>query len=263
MKKEAYKQYVREVDNWLHNGRRLLLETCLDLICPSPAATRRKLRILEIGAGSGRNVKVLSKFGVVDAVEIEQIAIELLKDCLYLQRLFTTTVPFPIDQKYDVICAMDFLEHVQNDKQVFQWMVDNLNSDGVLFLTVPAYQFLFCYHDVALGHFRRYRLKQLVKLNDDRLLLLKKGYFNSLLFPLAAVSRLLGRMTPIRNKGQKKQSGILFPILDKLFFRILKAEANLIQRHQLFPYGLTAFALFRKCESDAALNRPAKRHSCS
>lgn len=250
MKKEAYQQYVREVDNWLHNGRRLLLETCLDLICSSPSATRRTFRILEVGAGPGRNIEVLSKFGVVDAVEIEPIAIELLKNCLHLHRLFTYTVPFPLGEKYDVICAMDFLEHSQNDKQVFQWMVDNLSSKGILFLTVPAYQFLFCYHDVALGHFRRYRLKQLVKLNDDRLLLIKKGYFNSLLFPLAALSRLLERMTPSSDKGQKKQSSILFPLLDKLFFSILKVEANLIRRHQLFPYGLTAFALFRKCESD-------------
>lgn len=263
MKKEAYNQYVREVDNWLHNGRRLLLETCLGLVYPSSATKRRTLRILEIGAGSGKNVKVLSKFGVVDAVEIEPIAIKLLRECLHLQQLFTFSVPFPIDQKYDVICAMDFLEHTQNDKQVFQWMVDNLNSGGVLFLTVPAYQFLFCYHDVALGHFRRYRLKQLVKLNNDRLLLLKKGYFNSLLFPLAAVSRFLGHMTPIRNKGQMKQSGMLPLLLDKFFFGILKAEANLIRRHQLFPYGLTAFALFRKFESDAAPDLPAKHHSCS
>ena len=95
-------------------------------------------------------------------------------------------VPFPLDQKYDIICAMDFLEHVENDKQVFHWMAEHLNYDGTLFLTVPAYQFLFSYHDVALGHYRRYRLKQLVTLNEDRLLLFKKGYFNSLLFPVDA-----------------------------------------------------------------------------
>lgn len=248
MKKKAYKQYIGEVDNWLHRGRRLLLETCLGLCYPSPAMREKSLQIFEIGAGSGKNIEVLSNFGVVDAVELEPIAIEILKDSLHVQRLFTNKAPFPLDHKYDVICAMDFLEHVENDKQVFNWMVEHLKDDGLLFLTVPAYQFLFSYHDVSLGHYRRYRLKQLVALNENRLLLLKKGYFNFLLFPLVVASRMLERMKPSRVKGQEKQSSTVHPYLERLFFHILKTEANFIRKYPLFPFGLTAFALFRKCE---------------
>jgi SAM-dependent methyltransferase len=255
MNKEAYQQYVGEADNWLHRGRRLLLENCLTLLFPTSAATDKTLRILEIGAGSGRTAEVLSRFGVVDAVEIEPIAIDILKNSRHVRRLFTRTVPFPSDERYDLICAMDVLEHVQDDKQVFQWMVDHLDPEGKLFLTVPAYQFLFSYHDVALGHYRRYRLEQLVALNDRGLSLLKKGYFNFVLFPLIAASRLLGRMTPGGDGSQKKQSSAVSPSLDRLFFSILRTEANLIRKYRLFPYGLTAFALLKNCRPDDAPGR--------
>jgi SAM-dependent methyltransferase len=249
MKKEAYKQYMREVDNWLHRGRRQLLKTCLELCQPNIKLKEKSLQILEIGAGYGKNIEVLSNFGVVDAIEIEPMAIEILKKNLSIRRLFSDNVPFSLDHTYDVICAMDFLEHVENDKQVFLWMVEHLNNNGILFLTVPAYQFLFSYHDVAACHYRRYRLKQLVTLNSDRLLLLKKGYFNSFLFPLAAVSRILGRMRMSLNESQEKQSSAVPLYMDRLFFYILKKEISFIRRYPLFPFGLTAFVLFRKCRS--------------
>jgi SAM-dependent methyltransferase len=251
MKEKAYKQYLGEADNWLHRGRRLLLEICIKLCFPSKVIREKSLQIFEIGAGSGKNIEVLSNFGEVDAVELEPMAIEVLKDSLHIRRLFTNKVPFLLNNKYNVICAMDFLEHVENDKQVFNWMVEHLREDGILFLTVPAYQLLFSYHDLALGHYRRYRLKQLVALNENRLLLVKKGYFNSLLFPLAFASRMLRRMMPSRFKDQEKQSSTVHPYLGRLFFQILKTEANLIRKHPLFPYGLTAFAVFQKQKSIA------------
>jgi SAM-dependent methyltransferase len=249
MRKEAYKQYMGEVDNWLHAGRRLLLETCLSLYLPSINRKAKSLKVLEIGAGYGKNIEVLSNFGQVDAIEIEPIAIEVLKKNRNVHRMFSDKVPFQLDHKYDVICAMDFLEHVENDKDVFDWMVEHLNYNGILFITVPAYQFLFSYHDVALCHYRRYRLKQLVDLNFDRLSLLKKGYFNSVLFPFVAASRMSARMRLKRNSSQEKQSSMVNPCLDRFFVNILKKEINYIRRYPLFPFGLTAFALFRKGES--------------
>jgi SAM-dependent methyltransferase len=204
------------------------------------------MRILELGAGTGRNIEVLSYFGQIDAVEIEPIAIKTLKNCLHLQHLYSHKVPFLLEEKYDLICAMDFLEHIQDDKQAFDWIADHLTANGILFLTVPAYQFLFSDHDIALCHFRRYSIKDIIILNDAKLSLLKKGYFNSLLFPFAALSRLLSRFFSGMNNGEEKQSCTVSPNLDWFLYSILRIEVDFIKKYDLFPFGLTAFALFRK-----------------
>jgi SAM-dependent methyltransferase len=172
MKKTSYQQYIKEVDNWLHRGRRLLLEANLQRAL---AGRTDDLNILEVGAGSGNNIQVLQRFGTVDAVEIEPMGLEQLQQNSAVRQIYSSKVPFALEQKYDLICAMDFLEHVENDQQVFDWMVDHLADDGVMFITVPAYQFLFSDHDVALQHFRRYRVGQLLQLNNGGLLVLKKG----------------------------------------------------------------------------------------
>lgn len=249
MEKEAFKQYMSETDNWLHKGRRLLLNTCLHLSRQTAATHENPLRILEVGAGSGKNIETLAEFGLVDAIEIEKLGLEQLSENPHVQEIITSKVPFSLEKKYDIICAMDFLEHVENDKEVFDWMVGCLETNGILFLTVPAYQFLFSSHDIALNHYRRYTTAGLIRLNEGQLTLIKRGYFNSLLFPLAATSRILKRMLPNKGKGTEKQSSSVHPLLGKLFFSALRSEINLIRKYPLFPFGLTAFTLFRKDET--------------
>jgi SAM-dependent methyltransferase len=246
MNNKAYEQYLKESDNWLHKGRRSLLEICISTYCQSLIKKGTQRKILEIGAGSGSHIELLSKYGDVDAVEINPIAIQILKKNKNLQHLYPNSVPFALNQKYDIICAMDFLEHVKNDKQVFNWMIDHLNDNGIIFITVPAFQALFSFHDIALGHYRRYRLERLVKLGINKMTLVKKGYFNFFLFPIAIISRIIESKKTRINKVQIKQSSGVPFLLDKLFFIILQTEIYFIRKYSLFPYGLTAFALFKK-----------------
>jgi len=247
MKEKAYKQYLTESNNWLHTGRSLLLRNCLQLSCPTEPKCPDKIRILEIGAGSGKNIKMLANYGTVDAVEIEQMAIQKLSENKLLDKLYTQKVPFPLNVNYNLICSMDFLEHVEDDKVVFKWMVDHLCSGGVLFITVPAYSWLFSFHDTALGHYRRYTTKDLCNLKGSNLELLKKGYFNCTLFPLVAAIRILHRFISINSKPDTKQSSNVPFFIDYIFLLILRIEIFFIRKYSLFPFGLTAFAVFRKC----------------
>ena len=64
---------------------------------------------------------------------------------------------------------------------------------GVLIVTVPAFQFLWGYHDELHHHRRRYRRGELVqRLKAAGLTVAYAGYFNSILFLPAAV-RLVSR----------------------------------------------------------------------
>jgi len=70
-------------------------------------------------------------------------------------------------KQYDVICAMDVLEHVEKDDELLNSMIHMLKPNGTLLITVPAFQFLFSYHDLKLKHLRRYHRGHLAYLIDE------------------------------------------------------------------------------------------------
>lgn len=59
-------------------------------------------------------------------------------------------------EPFDIVLALDVVEHVEDDAGFVHELADHLEPGGRLIVTVPAHQSLFGPHDVALGHFRRY-----------------------------------------------------------------------------------------------------------
>jgi 2-polyprenyl-3-methyl-5-hydroxy-6-metoxy-1,4-benzoquinol methylase len=185
MDKETFQNYKNESDNWLHNSRRDLMFKLLKNIF----GMQDNLSILEIGAGVGQYTVFLQKLGKVDVVEINEIGIEALRSIPGIRRIFTQPIPYVLDESYDLIVIMDVLEHIQDDKAALQWIADRLRPKGILFLTVPAYQWLFSEHDMALQHFRRYVISDLKEIMPDGLKVTRCGYFNTFLFPMVALFR--------------------------------------------------------------------------
>lgn len=59
--------------------------------------------------------------------------------------------------RFDLIVAMDVIEHVADDQGLVRHLVANrLEPGGLLLCSVPAWPALFSRHDVALRHYRRY-----------------------------------------------------------------------------------------------------------
>jgi SAM-dependent methyltransferase len=89
----------------------------------------------------------------------------------------------------------DVLEHVENETGFLALVHPALKPGGWLFLTVPAYQFLFSIDDTKAGHFRRYTLSTLARtLAKSRFQLLFATYIFAPLPPLI----FLLRTVPIR-----------------------------------------------------------------
>ena len=60
------------------------------------------------------------------------------------------------DRVFDLVCAFDVIEHVENDRQVFGEVSRVLKDDGVLILSVPLHVNLWTEFDDWVGHARRY-----------------------------------------------------------------------------------------------------------
>jgi SAM-dependent methyltransferase len=66
----------------------------------------------------------------------------------------------PAATTYDLVCAFEVLEHIDNDKDALAEWVPFIRPGGHLVLSVPAFQERFGPMDTHAGHFRRYSASQ-------------------------------------------------------------------------------------------------------
>jgi SAM-dependent methyltransferase len=106
--------------------------------------------------------------------------------------------------RFDLVLALDVLEHVADDGTFLRQIVDqNLAPGGHMLISVPAWQALTTEHDRLLGHHRRYSFQELRAVIARSGLHIERrgGLFHSLLLARAAAllrersqsSRLSGR----------------------------------------------------------------------
>lgn len=186
-------------------------------------------RILEIGCGTGHNLPMLASFGTVEAIEIDPAARDIAS--LRLGRA-VSDAPLPIlpgveRGAYDLIAVLDVVEHIEDDVAALKAMAACLKPGGKILITVPAHQWLWSAHDVVNHHHRRYSKATLkAAIAKAGLEPRKLGYFNSLLFPLAAGARLLGRIT-----GREDSDDSPPPKhVNSLFEAIFRMERHLVGR---------------------------------
>ncbi len=68
------------------------------------------------------------------------------------------------DERFDLVCAFEVLEHIEDDAAAVKEWASRLRAGGWLLLSVPAYQRRYGPADELVGHFRRYDPDTLVTL---------------------------------------------------------------------------------------------------
>jgi SAM-dependent methyltransferase len=148
-----------------------------------------------------------------------------------------TTLPFS-EECFDAVLLLDVMEHT-DDVPLLSEVRRVLRPGGVLLLTVPAIEWLWSYRDEAAGHVRRYghvRLRNLLRESGFRVRRIQ--YFNSVMTPLALVTRLLGRRTPRLRDAEERPGSFL----NKILTLVLRTEVRLSDRLVL-PWGTSLVAV--------------------
>ena len=241
MEPGIYEAMLRDQQHhWWFVARRKILSSVL-----SSLPLKAESRICEAGCGVGGNLAMLATFGQVHAFEINPSAMEkcrLMSDADIREGSLPDHVPFPSDQKFDLVVAFDVLEHIEDDHNSFAALVNMLDKDAYLFITVPAYAWMMSAHDHAHHHFRRYSRSSLKALaNREDVEVLRVGYFNTLLFPAIAARRLIGKSDKKSHSDADMPSSITNGILRRIF----SLEAW-FTGHFFFPFGTSLGLLVRK-----------------
>lgn len=242
MNAEAYREMARVQDeHWWFSGRReILREQLKSLSLPRDAA------ILEVGSGTGANLRLLSEFGEVTGLEMSCEAVSLAQTSARNQGLSITLLTgrcpdalTGITKRFDLICLFDVLEHIEADTESLAALVRLLKPEGRLVLTVPAYRWLWGPHDVNCHHVRRYSAHSLERACADAgVSLARLSYFNTVLFPLAVAGRMFEKLSGRRSGATQTPSA---PI-NKLLAFVFALERHLLKSVRL-PFGLSLFAV--------------------
>lgn len=238
MDREVYDRMAEhDATHWWYVARRQILSRLIATEIMPPKGAR----ILEVGCGTGHNFGMLGAFGTIDAIEIDEGARDVAESRLGRPIL---TAPLPgldgiEDGTYDIVALLDVLEHIVEDEASLASIRSKLKPGGRILLTVPANPWMWSAHDTAHHHHRRYTPDSLKAVAAKAgLKVHMMSYFNSLLFPVAAVARLIGKAMGKQTSDDQMPSAPVNAILTRIF----GLEAHLVGRVPL-PAGVSIVAI--------------------
>jgi len=241
MRKDLY-QELFEIENnhWWHKHKQAVIHQFVYKYA-------NKGRVLDIGAGTGKMLSDLKAKGwEVSGIDREQEAIKWSKKRGIKLKLADIEKKLPFKKNsFDLILALDVLEHLDKDKNCVKEMNRVLEQNGLIIITVPVYQRLFDYWDKMLGHRRRYSknsLRKIIKTNEFKIEFL--SYFSMFILIPSVLVRLIKKLfnkTQISDFQTTPLSFISVPILNFLN----KIERMLLLFTSL-PLGLSLICVIRK-----------------
>src|SRR5215471_1324624 len=239
---EYAEMYKLESFYWWFVARRRLLDSLVSVI----AKEFEHPRILDVGCGTGINFSVLGEHGDTFSSDASEEALRFSKSrgIEGLVRSEVEALPFG-SSVFDIVTALDMLEHVDNDLGALDELLRVTNERGVLVITVPAYGFLWSEHDEALHHRRRYAASELRnKLTNAGFEVERISYYITFLFFPILFMRFIQSVS--RTSIHAKTSHVILPRwLNSLLISILGFERFLLNWIN-FPFGVSIVCLARK-----------------
>ena len=234
--------FAVEDRHWWYVGVRREVERWLDGLAALPG---RRLRVLDAGCGTGGLLANLETPAWKAGLEISSQGIRLARTRrgAALVQGSVSALPFA-DGSFDAVVSIDVLCHAGVEERLAIGEAARvLRPGGRLLVQVPAFDWLRGEHDAAVWTKRRYRSSEIAGfLAGAGLSARRVGYRNTLLFPFAAIPRLLRRGRKVREASRSDVRPVSRP-LNALLSGILAAERRL---RVALPFGLSVFVVGEK-----------------
>jgi SAM-dependent methyltransferase len=233
-----------EGTHWWFVGRRRIIKSFVERICA--ALECEHPRILDIGCGTGANLEMLARCGETEGVDVSAEALAFCRErgLQNVRHGEAEHLPYE-DGSFDLVTALDVVEHLDDDVAGLGEMRRVLRPAGRALLFVPAFMFLWGVQDDISHHRRRYTragLKRVVRAAGFEVE--SATYANITFFAPILLGRLLLRATGFRPASE---NNINVGALNGLLGRILGAESSIL-RHTNLPFGVSVICVARRVD---------------
>jgi SAM-dependent methyltransferase len=239
--------FVEDSSFWFAHRNRCVLEAMK--LFPPPGT------VFDVGGGNGYVARAIQESGfdvvlvetgldgVQNAVKrgIRQVVRATLEDA----GVMAETLP--------AVALFDVIEHISDDRDFLVRIHRLLIPGGRLYVTVPAYQWLWSEEDVLAGHSRRYTVPSLRRLLEEAgyRVELATYFFGFLPLPI-----FLRRVLPYRlGFAQKRLSEdavrsdheLRHPLARRILQMLTRRELSRIAEQHPLRFGGSCLAVLQKC----------------
>ncbi len=249
MDRSYYLQYHEfEKNHWWFRARAEILKSYIISQCEPAQDTS----ILNVGAATGGSIAWLSELGKVTSLEYDKESAIFIREHLKESVVDGSilALPFP-DNSFDLVCAFDVIEHVENDKLAVGELIRVCKATGSVLITVPAHMHLWSPHDEVNQHYRRYSMESLKELLDKAPggKIVFMTYFNHYFYtPIRWIRRMNNFLSGLKKNQEPKSDFEEFHAgwLNELCFFIMRGEKIRISAKRPFGSGVSILSHWRK-----------------
>ncbi|MBA7705238.1 Ubiquinone biosynthesis O-methyltransferase [subsurface metagenome] len=243
-----FEMYEQEKTYWWHVGKRKIVISLLDRFLGDNGNNQQQIMV-DIGCGTGLMLETMSQYGFAVGMDLSDEALFLCqkrKHRFLIKADANLTLPFD-DSSFDLVTALDVLEHINNDGNAVEEFHRVLKEGGILITTVPAFAFLWSYWDKMLQHKRRYTLNTLVSLFTHNGFLIKKVSYSNFFIFLPVIGLRCVKTLLQRDKHSTQTSDFIdLPLLlNHIFIQMYRFEAFWLRTFK-FPFGLSVVCVGQK-----------------
>jgi SAM-dependent methyltransferase len=203
-------------------------------------------RVLDAGSGTGGLLRRLHRTRPewrLTGIDFSPLACELARERVPAEILLGSIGALPFaDASFEAVTSCDVVCQVADPVQAVREFHRCLKPGGLLVLTMPAYQWMYSYHDREVGNLRRYSRKEVGGLLAAAgFSVVGNTYWNMLPFPLAVLRRkILPPAEPTSDVG-------LFPApVEAAFNGLMAVEHAWLGAGGQCPFGNSVLTVARK-----------------
>jgi SAM-dependent methyltransferase len=237
---------LAEDDSYWFRHRAASIVACLRRIPPEGA-------VFDVGGGNGHVTKAMRDAG------LESILVEPSVSAVSnaVSRGLSPIVCSTLEDagfaagSLPAVGLFDVLEHIADDAGFLRQIHSLVVPRGRLYLTVPAYPWLWSSHDELVGHYRRYTLGRLKRTLGSGHFEVEYGtYLFSFLVPPILLARTLPTRLGLRKpSGDQEQLcrelGGRASLANRLVAPLLRCEQALVRRGRFIPCGSSCLVVAR------------------